>query len=577
MTMENSTLVETLTTVLPKLVQNVATVSFSWYDYILFCLMLGLSALIGVYFGCFGTKQSTADEYLMGNKKMKVFPISVSLIASHISGITLLAVPADVYRFGATYWLFVPSVIIVTLITIYVYLPVFYKLQVTSTYEYLERRFDNTNRMFASFLFALGLFLYLPIVIYIPALAFSAATGISVHYITPVVCGVCIFYTTLGGLKAVVWTDTLQFTVTIGAVITVFFLGVKSAGGFGAVWAKAIEGHRLDIFDFDPDPTKRDSFWIVMIGISIGWISMAGIHQSCVQKFLSVPTFREAKLTVIYFCIGITIISSFSVFTGLIMYSKYANCDPFTTGVVQKNDQLLPYYVMDVASHIPGLSGLFIAGIFCAALSTLSANLNCLAGTMYEDFILKFTGPGISDKTSSYILKLIVVIIGVICTALVFVLEHLGGILPLAISLGGMTAGPLLGMFTLGVLFPKASSKPKPTSVDGCFPNVTFATNTTMPSSISNSTELFISNFTLTYEFFKTVIILISYYYYAPLGTVVTIICALLISYTLGHDDPPVHRDLLSPVIYFMLSDEKLQDEKDYYSLNKALHLVTTN
>jgi sodium-coupled monocarboxylate transporter 8/12 len=122
-------------------------------------------------------------------------------------------------------------------------------LQVTSTYEYLERRFDSTNRVFASFLFTLGLFLYLPIIIYLPALAFSTATGLNIHYITPVVCGVCIFYTTLGGLKAVVWTDTLQFTITTGALFVVTVIGIRSAGGVGAIWNKALEGDRLDIFE----------------------------------------------------------------------------------------------------------------------------------------------------------------------------------------------------------------------------------------------------------------------------------------------------------------------------------------
>jgi sodium-coupled monocarboxylate transporter 8/12 len=153
------------------------------------------------------------------------------------------------------------------------------------------------------------------------------------------------------------------------------------------------------------------------------------------------------------------IVTSCSVFIGLTMYARYADCDPFTTGAVKKNDQLLPYFIMDVASHIPGLSGLFIAGIFCAALSTLSACLNCVAGTMYEDFVLKVTGPIDDDKRAAYILKLLVVIVGVLCTLLVFVVERLGGILPLVVSLGGLTSGPLLGMFTLGILFPKATSK----------------------------------------------------------------------------------------------------------------------
>lgn len=166
-----------------------------------------------------------------------------------MSGVTLLAVPADIYKYGATWWLFVISLILVGFATVYVFLPVFYKLQITSTYEYLERRFDKNVRLFASFLFTLGILLYLPIVIYIPALAFSTASGINVHYITPIVCGVCIFYTTIGGLKAVVWTDTIQFIITTGAVFTVVVIGIKAAGGIEEVWTTALEGHRLDVFE----------------------------------------------------------------------------------------------------------------------------------------------------------------------------------------------------------------------------------------------------------------------------------------------------------------------------------------
>ncbi|XP_068915371.1 sodium-coupled monocarboxylate transporter 1-like [Tenebrio molitor] len=609
-----STLMESVTTLLPQAGEAISQVSFSWYDYILFCVMLSLSAFIGIYFGCFGTKQSSANEYLMGDKKMKVFPISVSLIASHVSGITLLAIPADIYRYGASFWLIVPALVVISACTIFVYLPVFHKLQVTSTYEYLERRFDSTNRVFASFLFTLGLFLYLPIIIYLPALAFSTATGLNIHYITPVVCGVCIFYTTLGGLKAVVWTDTLQFTITTGALFVVTVIGIRSAGGVGAIWNKALEGDRLDIFDFDPDPTKRDTFWIVIVGTSVYWLSMAGIHQSCVQKYLSVPTLNQSRLTVVYFAVGLMIVTSCSVFIGLTMYARYADCDPFTTGAVKKNDQLLPYFIMDVASHIPGLSGLFIAGIFCAALSTSSAFLNCVAGTLYEDFVLKVTGPIDDDKRAAYILKFLVCIVGVLCTLLVFIVERLGGILPLAVSLSGVTAGPLLGMFTLGILFPKATSKgvlygsiigmlfsswiilmtqyykaqgilvdvARPTSVQGCLVNRTtpapLMTTITSITNITYSHEFGQEDFEEPEKYTPFILFRISFYYYTPVAFLVTIVAGLLISYTLGSDDPPVHRDLLSPVIHFMLSDDhQEQKTKEYYSVDKALHLVTTN
>lgn len=128
------------------------------------------------------------------------------------------------------------------------------------------------------------------------------------------------------------------------------------------------------------------------------------------------------------------------------MYAKYSDCDPFTTGAVSRNDELLPHYVIDVAGNVPGLSGLFIAGVVSAGLryaclysrkhsnfrkvnsSTLSAFLNCLSGTIYEDFIVKFMPAGTSEKSASNTLKLIVAVTGTLCTLLVFVVEHMGGI-----------------------------------------------------------------------------------------------------------------------------------------------------
>lgn len=153
------------------------------------------------------------------------------------------------------------------------------------------------------------------------------------------------------------------------------------------------------------------------------------------------------------------VVKTASVITGLIIYAKYSNCDPFKTGQIKRNDQLLPFYVLDVAGSIPGLAGLFIAGVFSAGLSTLSAHLNCLSGTIFEDFVRKFVIKDITEQTKSNILKLIVAIAGIFCTALVFVFEHLGGILPMSLAFIGLTAGPLLGVFTLGILFRKANSK----------------------------------------------------------------------------------------------------------------------
>lgn len=160
----------------------------------------------------------------------------------------------------------------------------------------------------------------------------------------------------------------------------------------------------------------------------------------------------------LYFCAGMVLIKGSSTLIGLIIYSKYHDCDPLSTKQITANDQLLPYFIMDVAGDIPGLPGLFIAGIFCAALSTLSASMNCLAGTIYEDFVSPCVSKNLTQKAVSNILKLIVVVIGVFSTAMVFIVENLGGLLPLAISFGGITHGPLVGVFSLGMFIPWATS-----------------------------------------------------------------------------------------------------------------------
>lgn len=139
------------------------------------------------------------------------------------------------------------------------------------------------------------------------------------------------------------------------------------------------------------------------------------------------------------------------------MYTKYQFCDPYTSGVIKQYDQLLPHYVMDVAGSLEGLPGLFIAGVFSTGLSTMSASLNTLSGSLYKDFISPFMPKKTTERTASNIMKLCTVIVGIIGVVLVFVVERLGAIIQLNIAISGITAGPMLGLFTLGIVIPWAN------------------------------------------------------------------------------------------------------------------------
>nr|CAD7438393.1 unnamed protein product [Timema bartmani] len=232
---------------------------------------------------------------------------------------------------------------------------------------------------------------------------------------------------------------------------------------------------------------------------------------------------------------------------------------------ISKPDQIVPYYVMDTAANIPGLSGLFVAGIFSAALSTMSSNLNCLAGTVYEDFILPFIkGNKKLEGQAHVIMKLIVVAFGLLCIGMVFVVEKMGSVYQLSVSLGGVTVGVFLGLFTLGMFFPWANSKgalagtitgllfmgwivigAENTEATGIkrFPYLPFSTegcDSPNATNIYTSTENINFSMEEDNQHFDEPFILyrISYLLYSVVGAFVVLIIGLLVSWASGFTDP---------------------------------------
>lgn len=167
----------------------------------------------------------------------------------NISAITIIGVPAEVYSYGSQYWAICISASIVALFTAHFFLPIFYDLQIVSCFTYLEMRFGQRLCSLASGLYTIGILFYLPLIVYAPAMAFSQVTGLNLHLITPITCLVCVFYTTFGGLRAVVWTDTIQFGSMFVAIAAVVYLGTSQLGGVAEVFEIADRGDRLVWFE----------------------------------------------------------------------------------------------------------------------------------------------------------------------------------------------------------------------------------------------------------------------------------------------------------------------------------------
>ncbi|XP_033096745.1 sodium-coupled monocarboxylate transporter 1-like [Anneissia japonica] len=432
------------------------TNEFSAWDYVVFSLMLCVSAGIGVYHALCGGRQSTSNEYLMADRQMSAFPVGLSLLASFMSAITVLGTPAEIYNYGTMFWWFGLTYLFVCLGAAHLFLPIFYKLQLTSAYEYLEKRFNRAVRLCGTFTFFAQMLLYLGIVIYAPALALNQVTGFTL-WGAVWACGiVCTFYCTVGGLKAVIWTDVFQVSVMIAGFIAVIIKGSIDMGGFSNVWDIANKGGRIEFVDFRVDPRVRHSFWSICIGGFFTWIAIYGVNQSQVQRYLSCKTMKDAQIALYFNILGLFIIVSLASMCGLVMYAIYEDCDPYTAGYVSQTDQLMPYLVMDILAAFPGIPGLFVAAMFSGALSTVSSGLNSLAAVLGEDVIKPVFKP--TEERYTKISKVVVCSFGLVCIGMAYVASQLGDVLQAALSIFGMIGGPLLGLFMLGMFFPWTNS-----------------------------------------------------------------------------------------------------------------------
>ncbi|XP_061213369.1 sodium-coupled monocarboxylate transporter 1 [Neopsephotus bourkii] len=424
---------------------------FTVWDYVIFAAMLLVSAVIGVYYAFVGGGQKTSKDFLMGGRSMSALPVALSLTASFMSAVTVLGTPAEIYRYGAIFCIFAITYALVVLCSAEIFLPVFYKLGITSTYEYLELRFNKCLRLCGTVLFIIQTTLYTGIVIYAPALALNQVTGFDLWGAVVATGVVCTFYCTLGGLKAVVWTDVFQVGVMVAGFSAVIIRAVVVQEGIGRIVNDSYYGGRLNFWNFDPNPLQRHTFWTIIIGGTFTWTSIYGVNQSQVQRYIACKSRFHAKLSLYINLVGLWAILACAVLCGLALYSIYKDCDPWTSKQVSAVDQLMPYLVLDILHDFPGVPGLFVASAYSGTLSTVSSSINALAAVTVEDLIRPYFR-SLSEKKLSWISMGMSLFYGGVCIAMAAVASLLGALLQAALSIFGMVGGPLLGLFALGIL-----------------------------------------------------------------------------------------------------------------------------
>ncbi|KAG8202012.1 hypothetical protein JTE90_010383 [Oedothorax gibbosus] len=542
---------------------------FDSADYAVCGLMLSVSAGIGVYYAVKGAKNNTTKEFLFGGKTMKVIPVAMSVLATFISAITLLGVPAESYQYGVQYWIINLSYCLMIPVIAQVYVPLFYKLQVSSVNEYLEKRYNKFVRTLCFIISTVTQLLYVAFVIYAPSLVLSQVTGLDIWLCVLSIGVVCTFYTTIGGIKAVVWTDVFQIVIIIGSLITIILKGGKDAGGLEEVWAKAQNSTRTDLINLNLDPTVRHTFWSLTIGGFFTWLSIYAVNQAMIQRSLTIPTLFKAKAVIWLNLPGNIITVTMTIIVGLIIYANYSTCDPITTKQVGTANQIFPLFVMDNLGFLPGLPGLFVSGIFSGALSTLSSSLNSLSANTLEDLVRSYIAPNMSEQSATRTAKLLALIYGVISILLVVLVQNMTGtVLQAALSISGALGGPILGIYTLGMFFPWPSAFGAVAGlVSGlgvciwiCVGSIFYKqVHPTAPLSVESCQELYfnVTQSLNATEFVKQSeyvlpIYRISYLWYSGIGFFVVIIVGLLVSLIFGNDRHSVDKKLMTPFFYYM-------------------------
>ncbi|XP_076224361.1 putative sodium-dependent multivitamin transporter isoform X2 [Nomia melanderi] len=541
--------------------------TLQWPDYLVIGVMLLISTVIGIYYRFSGGRQRTMEEYFSADRSIGLFTLSMGLSVSFVSGVSMLGFSSEVYTNGILFLTLQFGYMLALPLIIKCYLPVFIKSNTMSIYEYLEKRFGPRARVLTSVINTVLLTMYTSIAIFAPALAIEATAGLSGHMSILLIGGICTFYSTLGGIKAVLITDVIQAILMLAGLVCAIAIAIVNIdGGLYGAWDAAARSGRLNFSDFSFDPTIRHTTWNLLLGSMLMNLQLYGVSQVQVQRYLSAKNLKTASYSLMI-CGGLTsTMLTLSCFCGWLLYAVYKDCDPVLSGKISSFDKILPFFAAEKMTEYPGTSGLLISAIFSATLSTISATMNSLAVVTLEDYLKplwsKF-GVEMSEERATMIGKILALGFGAICVSLAFACRSLGALINITLNLFGLLGGPVVGIFTLGMFVEAANEFGAIIGqMSVVIPLALIARGTTddiasLPLSIEgcdNSTLISVQNFTTSADDLEMPYMSrISHMLYLPIGTFVTISTGYLASLIINKVYPSARRipdpDLFTPFL----------------------------
>lgn len=408
--------------------------------YVAGCLALGARL---------GAKVQGLSGYLLGGRNVPAWAVMISIVATETSTATFLSVPGVSFRPGGnlTYLQLALGYVLGRVVVTCLLLPGYFRGEIYTAYEVLNRRFGGATRTTASVLFLVTRTLGDGLRLFLAALVLGELTGWNIAASIAVMGLATVVYTYLGGIRAVIWTDVIQFFIYMaGAVVALALMMGMIPGGWNGLMVVGSAAGKFQVFDFALDVTKPQTFWAGLIGGMFLNTATHGADQLMVQRYLTARSQRQAAAALI--TSGLIVLAQFALFLfiGAGLYALYRG----TPAESLRADRAFAYFI--VRSLPVGVVGLVVAAIFSAAMSTLSSSLSASASTSVNDLI-KPCWRTASESTLLRVSKGMTLVWGMAQMGIALGASRLQSltVVDAALEIASFTTGIVLGLFVLGL------------------------------------------------------------------------------------------------------------------------------
>ena len=429
---------------------------FTALDWAVIVAYLALTTVLGALLA---GRQATIRDFFLGGRTLPWPAVCGSIIATELSAATFLIAPAIVFMPSGnlTYLQLAIGTILARFVIGYLFIPAYYAREIYSPYDYMGERLGERVKNITTALFMVGAVLAQGARVYIAALALQVVTGADIAFSVIVIGAISILWTWMGGIRTVIWTDVVQFGLfTVGAVVALVFIGRAVDGGLAEVFRASYSAGKLKLINTSIKPNEAFTLWCGLF--ATGWLTLAshGTDQMMAQRMFTCRGPVEARKAIVWSSASqLLTVVLLLVGAGLWVYYQHHPLDAVRQLVVDDNrNRIFAVFIVDVLP--PGVSGLVMAGIFAAAISTLDSVLAALAqstlATVYKPLRKRPTTPRhdvVVSRVFVVLWGIAMTVFAVFCNALQ---KHYGDLIQFALAMAAYTYGALLGTLLLALL-----------------------------------------------------------------------------------------------------------------------------